>query len=190
MISSSARPPPPGPDRRIVSSSRSPSATRSTPSPVSARESKLRLGFSLAVDDLGAGYAGLSSFSILEPEFVKLDMSLVPWRRRLEAKTVVIRSLLSLCERELSMYVVCEGVETEAERDTLVELGCDLLQGYFFARPSKSSSLHGEARLTYKALASTAVRRPTPRCQSTHPSRQPLPDACAGLLLAARSYPR
>jgi EAL domain-containing protein (putative c-di-GMP-specific phosphodiesterase class I) len=109
---------------------------------LSARTAKLReLGFSLALDDLGAGYAGLSSFSILEPDFVKLDMSLVRGVDASKRKQSVIRSMLVLCERELSMKLVCEGVETAAERDTLASLGCDLLQGYFFARPSRGFAL-------------------------------------------------
>jgi EAL domain-containing protein (putative c-di-GMP-specific phosphodiesterase class I) len=91
----------------------------------------------LAIDDLGAGYAGLSSFSILEPEFVKLDMSLVRGIDTSTRKQSLVRSMVVLCERELAMHVVCEGVETKAESDTLATLGCDLLQGYLFARPSK-----------------------------------------------------
>jgi EAL domain-containing protein (putative c-di-GMP-specific phosphodiesterase class I)/CheY-like chemotaxis protein len=105
---------------------------------VSARMSKLReLGYSVAVDDLGAGYAGLSSFSILEPEYVKLDMSLIRGVDTSKRKESVVRSMLSLCERELQMQVICEGVETAAECNTLAALGCDLTQGYFFARPAK-----------------------------------------------------
>jgi len=104
-------------------------------------ESLRQLGFCLAVDDLGAGYAGLSSFSILEPEFVKLDMSLVRGVDGSTRKQSVIRSMIVLCQRELAMHVVCEGVETAAERDTLASLGCDLLQGYLFARPSREFEL-------------------------------------------------
>jgi EAL domain-containing protein (putative c-di-GMP-specific phosphodiesterase class I) len=105
---------------------------------LSARTAKLReLGFRLAVDDLGAGYAGLSSFSILEPEFVKLDMSLIRGIDSSKRKQSVIRSMVALCERDLGMRIICEGVETAAERDTLALLGADLVQGYLFARPSK-----------------------------------------------------
>jgi EAL domain-containing protein (putative c-di-GMP-specific phosphodiesterase class I) len=45
--------------------------------------------------------------------------------------------MLSVCQRELGTFVVCEGVETEAERDTLTSLGADLLQGYLFAKPQR-----------------------------------------------------
>lgn len=93
------------------------------------------LGFRIAIDDLGAGYAGLTSFAVLEPEVVKIDMSLVRDVDTSPMKRKIVRSMVSLCE-ELKILVVAEGVETPAERDTLVELGCDLFQGYLFARPA------------------------------------------------------
>ncbi len=102
---------------------------------VSARIGRLRaIGFRIAVDDLGAGYAGLSTFTQVEPEFVKLDMSLVRGVSDSETRQKVIGSLSALC-RELKMVVVAEGVETDLERDALVTLECDLLQGFRFARP-------------------------------------------------------
>jgi EAL domain-containing protein (putative c-di-GMP-specific phosphodiesterase class I)/AmiR/NasT family two-component response regulator len=94
------------------------------------------LGFQLAVDDLGAGYAGLSCFATLEPEVIKFDMTLV---RGIDANAVkrrVVEKMTALAH-ELNVLVVAEGVETAAERDVLVEIGCDLLQGYLFARPGK-----------------------------------------------------
>jgi EAL domain-containing protein (putative c-di-GMP-specific phosphodiesterase class I) len=95
-----------------------------------------RMGFRIAIDDLGAGYAGLTSFATLEPEFVKLDMSLVRDVDRNPTKEKLIRSMTSLC-KDLGMMVVAEGVETLAEREVLVRLGCDLLQGYLLAKPGK-----------------------------------------------------
>jgi EAL domain-containing protein (putative c-di-GMP-specific phosphodiesterase class I) len=104
---------------------------------LTGRIARLRdLGYRLAVDDLGAGYSGHVSLAILEPEIVKLDMSLVRGVDRDPARREVVRSTARLCRR-LGSLVVAEGVETTAERDTLVELGCDALQGYFFARPSR-----------------------------------------------------
>ncbi len=93
-------------------------------------------GYRIAVDDLGAGYAGLTSFALLEPDIVKIDMSLV---RDVDTSTVkqqLILSITRLC-REMGIEVVGEGVETVAERDMLVQLGCDLLQGYLFAKPAE-----------------------------------------------------
>ncbi|MEO6420755.1 MAG: EAL domain-containing response regulator, partial [Polyangiaceae bacterium] len=96
-----------------------------------------RMGYRIAIDDLGAGYAGLTSFAALEPEFVKLDMSLVRDVDQSATKQKLIRSLTTLC-KELGMLVVAEGIETVAERDVVIELGCDLLQGYLLAKPGRA----------------------------------------------------
>lgn len=93
-----------------------------------------KLGFRIALDDLGAGYAGLASFAALEPDVVKLDMSLVRGVHEDATKRQLIRSVMSLTN-SLNRLVVAEGVETIAERDTLIDLGCDLFQGYLFAKP-------------------------------------------------------
>ncbi|HEX7669338.1 MAG TPA: EAL domain-containing protein, partial [Polyangiaceae bacterium] len=95
------------------------------------------IGFRIAVDDLGAGYAGLTSFALLEPEIVKLDMTLVRDVHQSATKQKLIRSMAGLC-KDMGMMVVGEGVETIEERDTLIELGCDLLQGYLFAKPGRA----------------------------------------------------
>ncbi|MBL8744008.1 MAG: EAL domain-containing response regulator [Myxococcales bacterium] len=92
-------------------------------------------GYRIAVDDLGAGYAGLSSFAALEPEFTKLDMSLVRGAHTSSVKQRVVGSIVSLC-RELGSVVVAEGIETTEDRLTLASLGCELMQGYFFAKPA------------------------------------------------------
>jgi EAL domain-containing protein (putative c-di-GMP-specific phosphodiesterase class I)/CheY-like chemotaxis protein len=102
-----------------------------------ARIASLReMGFRIAVDDLGAGYAGLTSFALLEPEIVKLDMSLVRDVHLNSTKQKLIRSMTALA-RDMGMMVVGEGVENHDERQALEALGCDLLQGYLFAKPSK-----------------------------------------------------
>jgi EAL domain-containing protein (putative c-di-GMP-specific phosphodiesterase class I) len=102
------------------------------------RLAKLRaLGFRICVDDLGAGYAGLSCFSQLEPEFGKLDGSLVRGVQASSRRRGVLRSMLELMGVDLGMVVVCEGVETAEEKAALIELGADLLQGHWFAPPSR-----------------------------------------------------
>jgi EAL domain-containing protein (putative c-di-GMP-specific phosphodiesterase class I) len=94
------------------------------------------LGFRVAVDDLGAGYAGLTCFAQLEPEVVKLDMSLVRGIDTSTQKQSIVRAMKKLCD-ELGITCIAEGVETAKERDMLVSLGCDLFQGYLFARPKR-----------------------------------------------------
>ena len=104
---------------------------------VSACVARLKsLGFQIAVDDLGAGYAGLSSFTQLEPEIAKLDMSLVRGIHSDPRRKSIVRSMRALCD-DLGMQVIAEGVETAGERDALTEMGCDLLQGYLFAKPAR-----------------------------------------------------
>lgn len=99
------------------------------------RIARLRdLGFRVAVDDLGAGYAGLTSFVTLEPDLVKLDMGLVRGIDKHPTRQKLVRSVASLCQ-ELGMLVVAEGVETREELDQVVACGCDLVQGYLLARP-------------------------------------------------------
>ncbi|HEX3596005.1 MAG TPA: EAL domain-containing protein [Polyangiaceae bacterium] len=92
------------------------------------------MGFRIALDDLGAGYAGLTSFAQLEPEFVKLDMSLVRDIHKSSVKQKLVRSMTELC-KDMGVTVIAEGIELEEERDSIVDLDCDLLQGYFVARP-------------------------------------------------------
>jgi EAL domain-containing protein (putative c-di-GMP-specific phosphodiesterase class I) len=105
---------------------------------IQARLSVLRFaGFRIAIADQGGGAAGLASFAAWQPEFVKLDTSLVrevhqsPMRRRLA------ESMTSLCH-EVGIQVIAEGVETREESETLLTCGCSLQQGAFLARPGRS----------------------------------------------------
>ena len=94
------------------------------------------LGYQIAVDDLGAGYAALGALASLEPEVVKLDMSLIRDLSRNPTKRRVVGAIATLV-RELGGRIVAEGVETEAERDAVVEAGIDLMQGWYFARATR-----------------------------------------------------
>jgi EAL domain-containing protein (putative c-di-GMP-specific phosphodiesterase class I) len=104
---------------------------------VKARVAALRaLGYRIAVDDLGAGYAGLTSFALLEPEFVKFDMSLVRGVHTSALRQKLIGSMSTLCH-DMGMKVVAEGIETIEERDVVMKLRCDLLQGYLLGHPGR-----------------------------------------------------
>jgi EAL domain-containing protein (putative c-di-GMP-specific phosphodiesterase class I)/CheY-like chemotaxis protein len=93
------------------------------------------LGFSTAVDDLGAGYSSLSVLAELQPSFVKVDMSIVRGVDRDERKQRLIDLLCRFAEAT-DAKLVAEGVETEAESAVLEECGADFLQGYLYGRPS------------------------------------------------------
>ncbi len=91
-------------------------------------------GFRVAIDDLGGGHARMGTFTPLDCDFVKFDMSLVRDCEKHPMKQRLIKSMTELC-RDQGITVIGEGVETEAEAQMLVELGCDLLQGYLIAKP-------------------------------------------------------
>jgi EAL domain-containing protein (putative c-di-GMP-specific phosphodiesterase class I) len=93
------------------------------------------LGFKIAIDDLGGGHARMGTFSPLDFDYVKLDMSLVRDMDKHPMKQRLVKSITELC-REHDTKVIGEGVETEAEARVLIDLGCDLLQGYLIARPA------------------------------------------------------
>ena len=102
---------------------------------VQDRVTQLRqMGFRIAIDDLGAGYSSLTSLAQLAPDVVKLDMSLIRGITENVVKRRLVASLSSVCH-EMNGIVVAEGVETVEERDALLTLGVDLLQGYRLGRP-------------------------------------------------------
>jgi EAL domain-containing protein (putative c-di-GMP-specific phosphodiesterase class I) len=93
-----------------------------------------RRGVRIAVDDTGAGFASLRHVLDLRPDIIKLDIGLVRGIDRDEHRAGVARMLLEF-SRGIDARVIAEGVETPAERDTLLRLGASLGQGYLFGRP-------------------------------------------------------
>ncbi len=94
-----------------------------------------RCGFKTAIDDFGAGYAGLSLLADFQPDLVKLDMGLVRNLDTHRARRSIVRNLVRMCH-EMDILVIGEGVETRGERDALRDAGVSLMQGYFFAKPA------------------------------------------------------
>lgn len=94
-----------------------------------------RLGFLTAIDDFGAGYAGLALLADFQPDLIKIDMNLVRGIDASRPRQAIVHGLLRVCE-ELDIEVIAEGVESPGERDFFVHAGVNLLQGYLFARPS------------------------------------------------------
>lgn len=91
-------------------------------------------GFSVALDDFGAGFSGLGYLGLLPVDNVKIDKSFIdkyPDDHRTEA---IVGSVLTLT-RSLGIQCIAEGVETEKQADALRAAGCDLFQGYLIARP-------------------------------------------------------
>lgn len=103
---------------------------------ITAIESLARLGFSYALDDVGAGANGLRLLAILCPTFIKVDMSFVR-NIHLEPRKQRLVELLGRFAAADNSRVVAEGVETADEVHAVTACGAQLLQGYYFARPTQ-----------------------------------------------------
>lgn len=94
-----------------------------------------RLGFRTAIDDFGAGYAGLNLLSEFQPDILKIDMELVRGIDASPPKQAIVEGIVHI-GRKLGISILAEGIETRAERDFLASSGVSLMQGYFFCRPA------------------------------------------------------
>ncbi|WP_162824652.1 putative bifunctional diguanylate cyclase/phosphodiesterase [Saccharospirillum mangrovi] len=92
------------------------------------------LGVTLALDDFGTGYANLSRLPDLPFQVVKLDRTFIHDLPQSEKQMAVVKAVVDLCQ-SLSIQVVAEGVETEAELNAVADLGCHLIQGFVYAKP-------------------------------------------------------
>lgn len=97
-----------------------------------------KMGFGVALDDFGAGHAGLNLLARFQPDLIKLDMELI---RGLDAslpRRIIIDGVMKMCAA-LGVEVIAEGIETRAELDALREIGVRYIQGYLFAKPGFQS---------------------------------------------------
>lgn len=92
-------------------------------------------GIGTAIDDFGAGYAGLGLLAEYQPDIIKLDMSLVRDIDQHLPKQAIVEGMVLVASR-LNIQMIAEGVETRAEAECLRQLGIALMQGYYFARPA------------------------------------------------------
>jgi EAL domain-containing protein (putative c-di-GMP-specific phosphodiesterase class I) len=93
-------------------------------------------GAEMAVDDMGAGYSGLNQIMAVHPRYLKLDRSLITGIDTDRERSAMVAALASYAERVGSL-LVAEGMETEAELLTLIELGVPLAQGFYLGRPGQ-----------------------------------------------------
>ena len=102
------------------------------------------LGVAIAVDDFGTGYSSLSYLKRLPIDVVKIDRSFVESVEDPHFNTRAIVGAIVSMARDMGVRTVAEGVESEAQFYLLRELGCDLFQGYLFARPRPAAVLFSE----------------------------------------------
>jgi EAL domain-containing protein (putative c-di-GMP-specific phosphodiesterase class I) len=104
---------------------------------VQALENFRQMGFSIAVDDIGAGYSGLEKIAHLKPHYLKFDMQLVRDIDKSHVKREMARALKTFADNmEEPAKIIAEGIERDGERQACVDLGIDLGQGYLLARPA------------------------------------------------------
>ena len=98
-------------------------------------------GFKVWLDDFGSAYSSLNVFSKFETDLIKMDMELL---RNLDdhkgANREILKSIIGIC-RKLGIHTLAEGVETEEQREFLIEIGCELAQGYLYHRPDALDSI-------------------------------------------------
>lgn len=97
-----------------------------------------QIGFKTAIDDFGAGHAGLGLLARFQPDIVKLDMGLIRNIDTDAAKRTIVRHTLAMLS-DLGITALCEGIETEGELAVIQDFGVRLVQGYLFSPPSFES---------------------------------------------------
>ncbi|WP_419816864.1 EAL domain-containing protein [Glacieibacterium sp.] len=94
-----------------------------------------KMGFGTALDDFGAGHAGLNLLARFQPDMIKLDMELVRGLDGSLPRRVIIDAIVKMCTA-LDVTVIAEGVETAGELEALRSIGVRYIQGFYFAKPS------------------------------------------------------
>jgi EAL domain-containing protein (putative c-di-GMP-specific phosphodiesterase class I) len=98
-------------------------------------EAYRKLGFWTALDDFGAGFAGLGLLARLQPDLIKIDMELLRDIQQSRAKQAIVAGIVGIA-RTLDIHVLAEGVENDEELTVLRAAGISLFQGYHFAKPA------------------------------------------------------
>lgn len=97
-------------------------------------EKLMEMGFGVSIDDFGAGYSSLNVLPSIPANILKLDKGFLQGRGFNERNRTLVRHMISMAV-DLNFRVICEGVETAQDVEFLRAVGCDMAQGYYFARP-------------------------------------------------------
>ena len=118
---------------------------------VEALQNFTQMGFSIAVDDIGAGYSGLEKIAHLNPRYLKFDMQLVRDIDQSNVKREMARALKTFAGK-MDSKIIAEGIERDGERQACVDLGIDFGQGYLLARPGPLETFNLGAAVPSPAL--------------------------------------
>ena len=111
------------------------------------------LGVAIALDDFGTGYSSLSYLKGFQLDTLKIDRTFIADLMTSEANASIVRATIGLA-KGLHLRTVAEGVETRAQADFLVKHGCDVLQGFLFARPMEPAAFMSFAQASHTYLLS------------------------------------
>ncbi len=98
-------------------------------------------GFSISVDDFGSGFSSLSLLKDIPANVIKLDKEFLNTQNDTEKEHIIINSVIKMA-KDLDMTTVAEGVEDEKQSELLKNMGCDIVQGFFYAKPMPSSAFN------------------------------------------------
>ena len=126
-------------------------------------------GVRFSLDDFGTGYSSLAYLTRLPLDQLKIDQSFVRNLGVRHTDDVIVQTIIGMA-RNLELDVIAEGVETQVQKDTLADYGCQLFQGYLMGRPQPAAEL--ETMLQTAAFAPTPAPTPAP---ATVPVAAPMP---------------
>ena len=97
-------------------------------------------GFNIALDDVGSGYSSLNNLALLCPDYIKIDMEIIRDIHKHKLKQSIFEALVSIA-KSISISVLAEGVESSDELEYVKAHGADLVQGYYFSKPTEQPLL-------------------------------------------------
>lgn len=100
-------------------------------------------GYDIEIDDFGSGYSSLGLLKDIHADILKIDMIFLQETKNMDRSTTIIKNIISM-SKELGMPVITEGVETKKQVDFLMNVGCDMFQGYYFAKPMSVADFEKE----------------------------------------------
>ena len=137
------------------------SAYTENPNQIIETAGKLReIGFVIEMDDFGSGYSSLNMLNQMKLDILKLDMKFIQSETAKPVEQGILRFIVGLAQW-MNLGVVAEGVETRQQLERLREIGCDYVQGYFFARPMPAAEFEKLLRNQTRPLNLTEK----PRCR-------------------------
>ncbi|MCH5275717.1 MAG: EAL domain-containing protein [Lachnospiraceae bacterium] len=92
------------------------------------------LGYEIEIDDFGSGYSSLGMLKDINADILKIDMIFLQETKNIGRSNTILKNIISM-SKELGMPNIMEGVETKEQVDFLKDAGCDMFQGYYFAKP-------------------------------------------------------